>query len=75
MRTFILSLSFQTRYFRKTTTRFLSVLTMVDKAGKKPFERLPTNVVPKNYALVLKPNLKDFTFGGEEVVDLEVLIE
>ena len=45
---------------------------MADKTEKKPFERLSTNVVPKNYALILTPNLKDFTFAGEELVELEV---
>ena len=45
---------------------------MTNKTEKKPFERLPTSVVPKNYELVLTPNLKDFTFVGEEVVELEV---
>ena len=39
---------------------------------KKPFERLPSSIVPKNYSLVLKPNLKEFTFTGEEVIEIEV---
>lgn len=39
---------------------------------KKPFERLPTNVAPKNYALTLQPNLTEFTFTGKEVIDVEV---
>ena len=69
-----LSLRFKTRYSKQITTRFISVLAMTDKAEKKPFERLPTNVVPKNYGLILTPNLKDFTFVGEEVVQLEVEI-
>ncbi len=70
---FSLSLCIKTHYLRQTATRFISVLTMADKSEKKPFERLPTNVVPKNYALILTPNLKDFTFVGQEVVELEVL--
>lgn len=41
---------------------------------KKPFERLPTNVLPKNYKLILQPNLTEFTFAGEEVVDVEVIV-
>lgn len=40
--------------------------------AKKPFERLPSNVVPKNYGLTLQPNLTEFTFTGKEVIDLEV---
>ncbi|PFX27024.1 Puromycin-sensitive aminopeptidase [Stylophora pistillata] len=39
---------------------------------KKPFERLPTSVLPKNYKLTLTPNLSEFTFAGEEVIDVEV---
>ena len=39
---------------------------------KKPFERLPPNVVPKNYGLTLQPNLTEFTFTGKEVIDVEV---
>ena len=36
------------------------------------FERLPTSVLPKNYKLTLTPNLTEFTFAGEEVIDVEV---
>ncbi|XP_077997476.1 puromycin-sensitive aminopeptidase-like [Glandiceps talaboti] len=39
---------------------------------KKPFERLPANVVPKHYNLTLQPNLKAFTFTGSEVISVEV---
>ena len=49
---------------------FQSSTTM---AQKKPFERLPTSVLPKNYKLTLKPNLTEFTFTGEEVIDVEVI--
>ena len=41
---------------------------------KRPFERLPTSVLPKNYKLTLKPNLTEFTFTGEEDIDLEVKV-
>ncbi|XP_068751951.1 puromycin-sensitive aminopeptidase-like [Montipora capricornis] len=41
-------------------------------ATKKPFERLPTSVLPKNYNLTLQPNLTEFTFTGKEVIDVEV---
>ena len=34
---------------------------------------LPANVRPVRYELTLAPNLDDFTFEGEEAVDIEVL--
>ena len=39
---------------------------------KKPFERLPTDVVPSNYKVELKPDLKAFTFEGKLEVTAEV---
>ncbi|XP_077968024.1 puromycin-sensitive aminopeptidase-like [Styela clava] len=39
-------------------------------ATKKPFSRLPTNVLPINYNLWLKPCIEEFTFDGK--VDIEV---
>ncbi|XP_063226837.1 puromycin-sensitive aminopeptidase isoform X2 [Bacillus rossius redtenbacheri] len=38
----------------------------------KPFERLPKNVVPKHYDLVLKPDLKTFVFEGKETIKVQV---
>jgi aminopeptidase N len=38
----------------------------------KEFKRLPTNVVPINYAITLKPNLKSFTFSGTETISVKV---
>ena len=32
---------------------------------KKPFERLPSDVVPVNYKLELRPDLAAFTFQGK----------
>ena len=40
---------------------------------KKPFQRLPKDVVPRNYTLELTPDLKGFTFGGKLKIDAEVL--
>ncbi|EDO44762.1 predicted protein [Nematostella vectensis] len=39
---------------------------------KKPFERLPRSVVPRHYDLSLTPNLKEFTFAGQQTVQVEV---
>ena len=39
---------------------------------KKAFERLPVDVVPSNYNICLKPNLKAFTFDGNETISVEV---
>lgn len=39
---------------------------------KKVFQRLPKDVVPKNYAVELTPDLKEFTFGGKLRIDAEV---
>jgi len=38
----------------------------------KEFKRLPTSVVPINYALILKPDLKSFTFSGTETINVNV---
>ena len=40
---------------------------------KKPFERLPTDVVPRNYKVELKPDLKALTFEGKLEITCEVL--
>ena len=39
---------------------------------KKPFERLPTDVVPRNYKLELTPDLTGFTFKGRLEITAEV---
>lgn len=40
---------------------------------KKPFERLPTDVVPVNYKLELRPDLKAFTFLGKLEITAKVV--
>ena len=45
---------------------------MSDSGAKKPFERLPTNVVPVNYALHVTPDLQLFTFSGTVNIDVQV---
>ncbi|ORY86962.1 aminopeptidase Ape2 [Protomyces lactucae-debilis] len=34
---------------------------------------LPTNVVPKHYAVHLTPDMEAFTFTGKEVIDIEIV--
>ena len=41
-------------------------------AEKKPFSRLPTDVIPVNYNLWLKPCLDTFVFDGKQVVNVQV---
>ena len=36
------------------------------------FERLPKTVIPLNYDLELEPDLKNFTFKGRAIIDIEV---
>ena len=43
-----------------------------DQAEKKPFERLPVDVVPINYKVQLQPNLEAFTFQGQLEITVKV---
>ena len=43
-------------------------------SAKKPFERLPVDVVPINYKVELKPDLEAFTFEGELEVTVKVMM-
>jgi len=38
------------------------------------FERLPKTVIPVNYDLELEPDLKNFTFKGRAIIDVDVKI-
>ena len=40
--------------------------------AQKSFERLPMNVLPRNYHLELKPDLAAFTFEGKLEITTEV---
>ncbi|UXI21652.1 26S proteasome non-ATPase regulatory subunit 1 [Sarcoptes scabiei] len=42
------------------------------KSIRKPFERLPTAIVPINYRIKLIPNLEQLTFEGEECVEVKI---
>ena len=46
---------------------------MSKDAEKKPFERLPTNVLPSNYKIELTPDLQKFTFLGKLEITVEVI--
>jgi hypothetical protein len=41
-------------------------------AETKPFERLPTCVIPLHYDVYLKPNLNTFVFEGKVDIQLKV---
>ena len=45
---------------------------MASTAAKKDFKRLPTDVIPVNYCLELKPDLQNFTFDGKVRVTVNV---
>jgi hypothetical protein len=38
------------------------------------FERLPKDVTPINYDIELEPDLKEFTFKGHAIIDVQVII-
>ncbi len=39
---------------------------------KKDSIRLPVHISPKYYQIILRPNLENFTFTGEEIIDLKI---
>ena len=47
-----------------------SIMSSSDE--KKPFERLPTDVVPVNYKVELRPDLKAWTFQGKLEITAKV---
>lgn len=48
------------------------IVTSRSMSEKKPFERLPKDVVPENYVLELQPHLSNFTFDGKQEIAIEV---
>ena len=49
------------------------VVKSAKMSEKKPFVRLPTQVVPQNYALELQPDLQKFTFSGKLDITVQVI--
>ena len=47
-------------------------LLRVMASAKRAFSRLPSTVVPSNYAIHLHPDLEKFTFAGKETISVEV---
>jgi len=78
----VFGLEFTTARFQLSSkkSRFSSVLSScrrnfsTNMATKEPFQRLPTNVIPENYDISLKPNLKAFTFEGSESISVKVRV-
>ncbi|KAK2165380.1 hypothetical protein LSH36_51g04005 [Paralvinella palmiformis] len=52
--------------------RVFSTNTYSEMPEKKPFERLPKDVVPVNYAIRLQPYLEKFTFDGVEDISIQI---
>lgn len=40
--------------------------------SKPAFERLPKDVIPKNYQIRVEPDLEKFTFTGTETIEVEI---
>jgi len=55
------------------SARFVAQVAVKEKMpDKKAFSRLPKNVIPKNYAIRLKPDLSKFTFEGQQAITVQV---
>ncbi len=59
----------------KVPLYYYLVFSSVMAADKKPFERLPTDVVPSNYKLELRPDLKEFKFTGKIDITVDVSLQ
>lgn len=66
----ILVIRFHTRSGAVGAQSFLSSVAKMSE--KKTFERLPTDVIPRNYAVELQPDLKKFIFTGKLAITVEV---
>jgi hypothetical protein len=41
-------------------------------SSKTEFQRLPLNVLPTNYTITLRPDLTNFTFNGQVIIDVDI---
>jgi len=58
---------------RLFSVRFVAQVALKEKMpDRKPFSRLPKDVIPKNYAIRLKPDLSKFTFEGQQTITVQV---
>ena len=59
---------------RVFSARFVTQVALREKMpDKKPFSRLPKDVIPKNYAIRLKPDLSKLTFEGQQAITVQVV--
>ena len=59
---------------RVFSARFVAQVAVKEKMpDRKPFSRLPKDVIPKNYAIRLKPDLSKLTFEGQQAITVQVL--
>ena len=61
-----------TRKYLTDATLPNNLQNKIKMSREEEFKRLPTDVRPVNYDLQLKPNLKNFTFEGEEAISVKV---
>jgi len=55
------------------SARFVAQVALKEKMpDRKPFSRLPKDVVPKNYAIQWKPDLSKLTFEAEQAITVQV---
>jgi len=55
------------------SARFVTQVALKEKMpDKKPFSRLPKDVIPKNYAIRLTPDLSKLTFEGQQAITVQV---
>jgi len=60
---------------KSISARFVTQIAAKEKMpDKKAFSRLPKDVIPKNYAIRLKPDLAKLTFEGQQTITVQVAL-